>query len=63
MRQFIELTAVSKDQRKKKRVIGRLELKETRLVNQFFDAHEHECLELRVKEFDGTKEEFEKMLG
>lgn len=61
-RQFVELTAVHKDKRMKNRVISRLELKEVRLINQFFTPCEHECLEVRVKDFSGTKDEFERML-
>ena len=60
-RQFLELTFVCKDKRRKK-AISKLELKETRLVNQFFNECEMECIEVRVKTHNGTREEFEHFL-
>jgi hypothetical protein len=59
-REFIEFTIIWKDIRRKntKRF---LELKELRLINQFFDSDEMECIEIRVKEHFGTKTEFEQI--
>ena len=59
-REFIEWTTVWKDKRRKntKRF---LELKELRLINQFFDSQEMECIEIRVKEHFGTRTEFEQI--
>jgi len=59
-REFIEFTIIWKDIRRKntKRF---LELKELRLINQFFDSEEMECIEIRVKEHFGTKTEFEQI--
>ena len=59
-REFIEMTFVWKDKRRKK-YIAFLELKETRLINQFADSEEVECIEVRVKEHFGTREEFEEI--
>ena len=59
-RDFIEMTFVWKDKRRKK-YIAFLELKETRLINQFADSEEVECIEVRVKEHFGTREEFEEI--
>jgi hypothetical protein len=59
-REFIEMTFVWKDKRRKKH-IAFLELKETRLINQFADSEEVECIEVRVKEHFGTREEFEEI--
>lgn len=60
-REFLELTFVWKDKRRKKG-IDKLELKETRLVNQLFNECEMECIEVRVKTHNGTREEFEHFL-
>jgi len=60
-RQYLELTYVWLDKRRKK-VIDKLELKETRLVNQMFHEYEMECVEVRVKYHIGTREEFEHFL-
>ncbi len=51
MRQFIELSFVWKDKRRKNS-IQRLEMKECRLISQIFDEQEMECVEVRVKEID-----------
>ena len=59
-RQFIEWTTVWTDKRRKN-TIRFLELKELRLLNQFFNEEEMECIEIRVKEHFGTKEEFEEI--
>lgn len=60
LREFIEWTIVWKDKRRKntKRF---LELKELRLINQFFDSEMMECIEIRVKEHFGTRTEFEQI--
>ena len=60
-REFLELTFVWLDKRRKN---GKqlLELKETRLVNQLFNECEMECIEVRVKNHNGTREEFEDFL-
>ena len=60
-REFLELTFVWTDKRRKN-VIQRLELKETRLVNQLFNECEMDCIELRVKTHNGTREQFEDFL-
>lgn len=59
-RQFLELTFVWLDKRRKN---GKqfLELKETRLVNQLFNEFEMECIEIRVKTHNGTREEFDEL--
>jgi hypothetical protein len=57
-RQFIEWTTVWIDKRRKNSVRF-LEVKELRLLNQFFNEDEMECIEIRVKDHFGTKEEFE----
>lgn len=59
LREFIEWTIVWKDKRRKK-TKRFLELKELRLLNQFFDF-EIECIEVRVKEHFGTRTEFEQI--
>ena len=59
-RQFIEWTTVWIDKRRKNSVRF-LEVKELRLLNQFFNEDEMECIEIRVKDHFGTKEEFEKI--
>ncbi len=60
-REFLELTFVWIDKRRKKS-LQRLELKEARLVNQLFNEQEMECIELRVKDHNGTREQFEDFL-
>jgi len=59
-RQFIEWTTVWSDKRRKNSVRF-IELKELGLLNQFFDKDEVECIEIRVIDHFGTKEEFEKI--
>jgi len=59
-RDFIEMTFVWKDKRRKKD-IAFLEIKETRLINQFADREDVECVEVRVKEHFGTREEFDEI--
>ena len=59
-RDFIEMTFVWKDKRKKKTICF-LEIKETRLINQFADTEEVECVEIRVKQHFGTREEFDEI--
>tara|TARA_R100000908_G_C3744478_1_gene140140 strand:- start:773 stop:997 length:225 start_codon:yes stop_codon:yes gene_type:complete len=59
-RQFIEWTIVWKDKRRKKSKRF-LELKELRLLNQIFNESEHDCIEIRVKDHFGTREEFDKI--
>ena len=59
-REFIEWTTVWKDKRRKN-TTRFLELKELRLINQFFDSQEMECIEIRVKEHFGTRTEFEQI--
>tara|TARA_R110000823_G_scaffold266372_1_gene386136 strand:- start:499 stop:699 length:201 start_codon:yes stop_codon:yes gene_type:complete len=59
-RQFIEWTTVWIDKRRKNSVRF-LEVKELSLLNQFFNEDEMECIEIRVKDHFGTKEEFEKI--
>lgn len=62
-REFLELTFVWSDKRRKN-AIRHLELKETRLINQMFEHEVMECIEVRVKDHFGTREEFdEKILG
>jgi len=60
-REYLELTYVWLDKRRKS-AIDKLELKETRLVNQMFREYEMECIEVRVKTHNGTREEFEDFL-
>lgn len=60
LREFIEWTIVWKDKRRKK-TKRFLELKELRLLNQFFDFEMMECIEVRVKEHFGTRTEFEQI--
>jgi len=60
-REYLELTYVWLDKRRKS-TIDKLELKETRLVNQMFREYEMECIEVRVKTHNGTREEFEDFL-
>tara|TARA_B110000902_G_C14183977_1_gene541603 strand:- start:599 stop:799 length:201 start_codon:yes stop_codon:yes gene_type:complete len=59
-RQFIEWTIVWRDKRRKRNKRF-LELKELRLLNQMFNEEEMECIEIRVKNHFGTKEEFEEI--
>ena len=59
-REYIEMTFVWKDKRKKKAIVF-LELKETRLINQFATNEDIECIEVRVKEHFGTREEFDEI--
>tara|TARA_R100000541_G_scaffold10560_1_gene18425 strand:+ start:1190 stop:1396 length:207 start_codon:yes stop_codon:yes gene_type:complete len=62
-REYIELTTVWLDKRRKNH-LQHLEIKETRLINQMFNGFEMECLEVRIKEHFGTREEFdEEILG
>lgn len=58
-RQYIEWAIVWKDKRRKN-TTRFLELKELRLLNQFFDA-DMECIEIRVKDHFGTRSEFEQI--
>lgn len=58
-REYIEFSIVWKDKRKKKSV-RYLELKELRLLNQFF-TWEMECIEIRVLDHYGTREEFDEI--
>lgn len=58
-REYVEYTIVWKD-RRRKNTIRRLELKELRLLNQFFDDT-IECFEVRIKEHYGTRDEFEQL--
>jgi hypothetical protein len=60
LREYIEFTIVWSDKRRKKNKRF-LELKELRLINQFFDSQEMECIEIRVKEHFGTRTEFEQI--
>ena len=59
-REYIEYTIVWKDKRRKKSVRF-LELKELRLVNQIYSPCEMDCIEIRVLEHYGTREEFEEI--
>ncbi len=58
-REYIEFSIVWKDKRKKKSV-RYLELKELRLLNQIFTS-EMECIEIRVLDHYGTREEFDEI--
>ena len=58
-RQFIEWTTVWTDKRRKN-TVRFLELKELRLLNQFFDEDLMECFEIRVKE-EISQDEFDKI--
>ena len=58
-REYVEYTIVWKD-RRRKNTIRRLELKELRLLNQIFDEI-MECIEVRIKEHYGTRDEFEQL--
>ena len=57
-REYIEWTIVWKD-RRRKNTTRFLELKELRLLNQFYDAQIMECIEVKVLEHYGTRYEFE----
>mgnify|MGYP001168030686 FL=1 len=59
-RDYIEMTFVWNDKRRK-RAVRFLELKEMRLVNQFYNHEEHDCIEIRVKTHFGTREEFDEI--
>jgi len=59
-REFIEWTIKWLDKRKKD-TISFLELKELRLLNQIFDPSEMDCIEIRVKNHFGTREEFDQI--
>jgi len=59
-REYIEWTIVWKDRRRKK-TIRYLELKELRLLNQFYDVEVMVCIEVRVLEHYGTRDEFEQI--
>lgn len=59
-REYIEWTIVWKDRRKKK-TTRYLELKELRLLNQLYDAEMMVCIEVRVLEHYGTRDEFEQI--
>jgi len=59
-REYLELAFVWKDKRRNKG-IAYLELKETRLINQYANNEEVECIEVRVLEHYGTREEFDEI--
>tara|TARA_R110001632_G_scaffold115585_2_gene227030 strand:- start:343 stop:543 length:201 start_codon:yes stop_codon:yes gene_type:complete len=59
-RDYIEMTFVWNDKRRKKSVRF-LELKEMRLVNQLYSHEEMDCIEIRIKTHFGTREEFEEI--
>ena len=59
---YIEVTYIPGDKRCKKRVQN-LVVSETRLISQILDFHDVDFVEVRKKEFIGSKEEFETILN
>jgi len=59
---YIEVTYIHEDKRFKKRVQN-LVVSETRLISQILDFHDVDFVEVRKKQFRGSKEEFETILN
>jgi|TARA_R110001592_G_scaffold201180_3_gene450252 hypothetical protein len=59
---YVEVTYIPEDKRCKKRVQN-LVVSETRLISQILDFHDVDFVEVRKREFHGSREDFESILN